>query len=437
MLDSISPIDGRYRKYTEPLAEFFSEEAFMRYRIFMEERYLAELLKIIKKPSKRILELSKNFTSQDAKEIKKIEATTNHDFKAIEYWIKSKLPENIKEYVHFGLTSEDATNIAYALMIRDALTKILIPKLEQILKTLRKLRGETSQYPMLARTHGQPASPTTFGKEMAVFATRLERQMKQLIPFKFTAKLNGATGNYNALAVAFPKINWIAFSKKFISSLGLEPSLITTQINPYDNQVEFFDIMRRTNMILIGLDQDLWRYISDGWLKQKPVAEEVGSSTMPHKINPWFFENSEGNLGAANALFGFFANKLPISRLQRDLSDSTVERSIGTAFGHSLIGYEYLLKALERIDVDKIAMTQALDDHPEVITEAIQTILRREGVPMPYEKLKDLTRGKSPTIADLHAFVDSLDIDDRVKKEIHRITPSTYIGLADKIASHG
>ena len=287
---------------------------------------------------------------------------------------------------------------------------------------------------MLARTHGQSASPTTFGKEMAVFASRLKRQLKQLKEHKLTSKLNGATGNYNALVVANPKIDWIAFSKNFITSLGLEPNLITTQIEPYDNQAELFDIMRRINMILINFDADIWRYISDGWIVQKAVKGEVGSSTMPHKINPIKFENSEGNLGIANALFGHFALKLPISRLQRDLTDSTVQRSIGTAFGHALVGYQNIIDGLSRISVNGIAMREELERHPELLAEAIQTILRREGISMPYEQLKELTRGKQITQADITAFIDSLDVSGKIKQELHKLRATNYTCIASKLA---
>ncbi len=429
MLHVISPIDGRYQKTTQPLAEFFSEAGFIRYRVVMETKYLEALLVAIGKKGKKIkLEV----TDKDLEAIKKIEATTNHDLKAIEYWMKSKLNT---EWLHFGLTSEDATNIAYALMITDALKMVLIPSLKKILNMLHASCSMFHDTPMLARTHGQPASPTTFGKEMAVFASRLERQLSQLKSWKVPAKLNGATGNYNALAVAFPKIDWMAFSKKFITSLGLEPNLVTTQIESHDGMIELFDIMRRINMILIDLDQDIWRYVSDGWLKQKAVQGEVGSSTMPHKINPIKFENSEGNLGLANALFAHFAQKLPVSRLQRDLTDSTVKRSIGSAFAYSLIGYQALLDGLGRVDVDIEAMRSALAEHPEVLAEAIQTILRREGIPMPYEQLKEFTRGRTVTLEDLQMFIKNLKIKESTKKELLALSPENYIGLANKIAS--
>lgn len=445
-LETISPIDGRYRKYTEPLAKFFSEEAFMRYRVQMEGEYLIALSQVsgigLRKLSKTeivgIRELAKQFSAKDAEAIKEIEATTNHDLKAIEYWMKSKLKEttlkNASEWIHFGLTSEDATNIAYGLMVTEAFGEVMIPSLEKISKTLHALSSTFKATPMLARTHGQPASPTTFGKEMAIFAARLDRQIKQIKAWKAPGKLAGATGNYNALAAAYPRIDWPKFSKKFVESFDLEHIALVTQIESHDGYTELFDILRRINVILIGFNQDIWRYVSDGWLKQQAVKGEVGSSTMPHKINPWLFENSEGNLGLANALFRHFSEKLPISRLQRDLSDSTVERSIGVAFGHSLVGYSYLLKALERIGVNEAAMREALATHPEVLAEAIQTILRREGVPMPYEKLKELTRGKQLTLEDLRKFIDDLVVSDKVKQELKAFTPETYFGLAEKLS---
>lgn len=429
MLDSISPIDGRYRKTTEPLARFFSERAFITYRVRMEEAYLVALGDVLKLKFKKFKPLE-----VDAEAIKKIENTTNHDLKAIEYWMREQLPKELGNWIHFGLTSQDATNVAQAMMIRDALNDVMIPLLEEIHSCLIALSQQYKGTPMMARTHGQPASPTTFGKEMAVFASRLERQLTQLKAHKLTAKLNGATGNYNALAVAYPNIDWIAFSKKFLTGLGLEPNFLTTQIEPYDNQIELFDTLRRINIILIDFNQDMWRYISDGWIVQRAVKGEVGSSTMPHKINPIKFENSEGNLGIANGLFGHFALKLPVSRLQRDLTDSTVERAIGTAFGHCLVGYRNIIEGLGRIAVNEAAMRQELENHPELLAEAIQTILRREGIATPYEKLKELTRGKQVTQEDITAFIDGLDVDKRIKAELHKLRATNYTGLAAKLA---
>ena len=457
-LNSISPIDGRYEKYTKDLVPFFSEAASTRYKIIVEGEYLIALsetpglnLRKFSESEKKAIRSLYNLSEQGASIINQIETigyknikATNHDFKAIEYYLKDKLGatslKDILEYVHFGLTTWDATNIAYALMLSDALEKIMLPAISEVTLKLNNLAKKNKNVPMLARTHGQPASPTTFGKEMKIFVARLEKRIAGLKSIKIQAKLNGATGNYNALFAAYPKVDWLKFSEKFIESFNknrvwkLEANLITTQIECYDSYVTIFDTLRRINTILINFDQDMWRYISDGWMGQKPVEGEVGSSTMPHKINPWFLENSEGNLGTANALFEFFGRKLPISRLQRDLSDSTVLRSIGTAFAHSLIGYKYLNNQLGRITVDRNKVLEDLNRHPEIIAEAIQTILRREGVEFPYEKLKTLTRGKSVLLKDLQKFIGELPISEKVKKELLKITPENYTGLAAKLA---
>ena len=379
------------------------------------------------------------------KEIKEEEAVTNHDVKAVEYFIKEKLLKtSLKdciEWVHFGLTSEDTNNISYALILSDSLEKEIIPIISKIISELNTFAKKYKDLPMLARTHGQSASPTTFGKEFKVFEEGLKSQLSQLKNQKISAKINGATGNYNALNIAYPKIDWINFSKNFINSFNkirtskLAPNLITTQIEPHDSYIELFDTLKRINYIMIDFNQDIWRYISDGWVDQKTKEGEIGSSTMPHKINPIDFENSEGNLGLANALFEFYARKLPISRLQRDLSDSTVERSFGTAFGHSYLAYISLLKGLSKIIVNEIKIKEDLMAHPEVITEAIQTILRREGIKMPYEKLKTLARGKVLTLKDIHEFINTLEVSDKIKKELLKITPENYTGLAGKLAS--
>ncbi len=458
-LNSISPIDGRYKKYTEKLSAFFSERASMKYKIITEGEYLITLsetkglnLRKFSGREKNLIRGLYELNENDADIINRIELkgyknikATEHDFKAIEYYIKEKLGnsslKNVLEFVHFGLTTEDATNIAYALMISESLKEVYIPTLEDVINKIGKLAKENKNAPMLARTHGQPASPTTFGKEMKIFEERLKRQLNQIRSHKILVKMNGATGNYNALIIAYPKVNWIEFSQKFITKLAKErrvkiaTNLYTTQIEPHDSYIELFDMIRRANTILIDMNQDIWRYISDGWIGQKAVEGEVGSSTMPHKINPLFLENSEGNLGMANALFEFFGRKLPISRLQRDLSDSTVQRNIGSAFAHSLIALEYLKRQLGRIKVNKENMEKDLNNHPEVITEAIQTILRREGEKMPYEKLKELTRGKTVTLADIHIFIKNLKIDEKIKKELLKITPKNYTGLASKLAS--
>lgn len=450
---AINPLDGRYFEKTRPLSAYFSEEALMKYRVMMECEYLIALASLSKKVLRKfspaevvaIRGLYKNFDNSSFKKIKKTESVINHDVKAVEYFIKDELSKtslkDCVEWVHFALTSEDTNNIAYALLLSGALGNVMIPELKKIIFSLGALVAKYKNLPMLARTHGQPASPTTFGKEMSVFARRLERGLEHLYGQKILVKLNGASGNFNAHKVAFPNLDWEKFSENFISDLSkqliikLEPNPLTTQIEPHDSYAEIFDLFKRSNSVLIDLNQDMWRYISDDWITQKPKEGEVGSSTMPHKVNPIDFENSEGNLGLANALFEFFARKLPVSRLQRDLSDSTVERAFGTAFGHTYLAYASLLKGLGKISVNGSAIKEDLNRHPEVITEAIQTILRREGAAMPYEKLKELTRGKKITLSDIHAFIRTLNISDQVKNELLKITPENYIGLASKLTS--
>ncbi len=469
-LEAISPIDGRYNKTANPLAKYFSEQGLMRYRVIVEGEYLialsdAKLMRRLSPKEKNIIRKLYSLSNHDAQIISDIELkgyknikATDHDVKAVEYYLKDKLGstslKNVLEWIHFGLTSEDVNNLSYAMMLRDGTTNVIIPKIEKILKSLNQKVNQSKNVPMLARTHGQPASPTTFNKEFKVFYERINRQLNQLKSMSILAKLNGATGNYNAHVAAFPKIDWIKFSQRFIVNLNSSPyerevrrgkklstkhlalstNLFTTQIEPHDSYIEIFDCLRRINTILVDLNQDIWRYISDEWIVQKPVAGTIGSSTMPHKINPIKFENSEGNLGMANAMFEYFARKLPISRLQRDLSDSTVQRNFGSALSYSLIGYEYLLKGLTRITVNKTKMIDILNSHPEVLAEAIQTILRREGAKMPYEQLKELTRGKHVTLKDIHQFIDKLDVDAKIKKELKKITPQNYIGLANKLA---
>ena len=459
-LQSLSPIDGRYEKYTKSLEPYFSEAASMRYKVLMECEYLIALSetrgvgvrKFTDKEKTLIRNVYKNFSLKDAELISDFELrghgtikATNHDFKAIEYFIKDRLEKtslsDVLEFVHFGLTTWDPTHIYYSLAISDSLESVVIPEITKIVKSINALAKKYKSLPMLARTHGQPASPTTFGKEMRIFSARIEKRLEGLASIKIEAKLNGATGNYNALAVAYPDIDWIKFSKKFIENFNadrtqkLKVNLLTTQIESYDSFVAVFDTLRRINTILINFNQDMWRYISDGWVGQIPKEGEIGSSTMPHKVNPWFLENSEGNLGTANALFEFFARKLPISRLQRDLSDSTVLRNIGVAFGHTLIGLKYLSNQLGRISVNRATVLEDLRSHPEVVAEAIQTILRREGIPMPYEKLKAITRGKKVTLKDMHRFIDLLDVDVKIKRELKKITPENYTGLASELAS--
>ena len=463
-LNAISPIDGRYNKHTEELSQYFSEKALIKYRIMVEGEYLINLSelegvgprKFAEEEIKLIRDLAE-ISDEDAEIVKKIELeghegikATNHDVKAVEYYMKMKLAKtslsDSLEWVHFALTSEDTNNLAHALALTHSRELVIVPWLEKISAELENFAEQYAQTPMLSRTHGQPASPTTVGKEFKVFAHRIERQLTQLKNQKIQVKLNGATGNYNAHQAAYPKVDWPVFTENFIAGLGVGPQSdrgptpvrlelnpLTTQIEPHDSYAELFDNLRRINIILIDFAQDMWRYISDNWIVQKAVEGEVGSSTMPHKINPIDFENAEGNLGLANSLFTFFSAKLPVSRLQRDLSDSTVERNFGVAFGHCLIAYKSLLKGLGKISVNEAKVKAGLEAHPEVVAEAIQTILRREGVEMPYEKLKALTRGKEVSMSDIAAFIDSLEISDELKKELKQITPSNYIGLASKL----
>ncbi len=450
---AICPLDGRYLKKTQILSEYFSEYALMKYRVLIECEYLISLSSLNKTALRKFSQneikilrnLYKKFDEASYDAIKKLEETTNHDVKAVEYFIKEELVKtslkNFTEWIHFALTSEDTNNIAYALILSDSLENVMLPAIKKIISELNRLVKKYKDLPMLARTHGQSASPTTFGKEMRVFSERLESYSTILTNTKVLAKLNGATGNYNAHIAAYPKINWVDFSKKFILNLNknhsqkLEVNIFTTQIECHDSYVSIFDNLKLINTILIGLDQDIWRYISDNWIVQSAKVGEIGSSTMPHKINPIDFENSEGNLGVANSLFEFFSRKLPISRLQRDLSDSTVERTFGTAFGHSYLAYTSLLKGLSKITINERKIREDIYSHTEIIAEGIQTILRREGVIMPYEKLKELTRGKVVTMADIHQFIDTLKISDKIKKELKKITPESYIGLASKLAS--
>jgi len=454
MIQAINPLDGRYYEKTRALAPYFSEQALMKYRVMMEVEYLialsllgkTKLKKFSASEIKNLRVIYEKFNDASYQKIKSIEKTTNHDVKAVEYFIKEKLSKtslkNSSEWVHFAITSEDTNNIAYSLMISDSLEKVMIPEIKKIISELNNLAKKYKNLPMLARTHGQSASPTTFGKEMRVFLARLEKRIEGLKSIKIQAKLNGASGNWNAHVAAYSNINWPEFSRKFIESFNklgarsqkLEANLITTQIECHDSYVAVFDTIRRINTILLDFNQDMWRYISDNWITQKSKAGEVGSSTMPHKVNPIDFENSEGNLSLANALFEFFARKLPISRLQRDLSDSTVERAMGTAFGHSLLAYVMLQKGLSKISVNENKIKEDLLAHPEVIAEAIQTVLRRENYPIPYEALKELTRGKQITMKDFSNFIDTLKISPKLKTELKKFTPLNYTGLASKLA---
>lgn len=444
-LTAISPIDGRYRSQLAPLAPYFSEFGLIRYRVRVEVEYflfLAErkiiTLPIKLKPSK-LRAIYQDFTEEDARQIKTTERTTNHDVKAVEYFLKDKLEalgagESV-EWIHFGLTSQDINNTAIPLLWKEALEEQYLPALHNMLLQMRKLAQEWNGIPMLARTHGQPASPTTLGKEWMVFVERLEGQVRLLGHIPFAAKFGGATGNFNAHHVAFRHISWEAFGNDFVNKkLGLERMQFTTQIEHYDNLAAQFDTLKRINTILIDFCRDVWQYISMEYFKQKVKEGEVGSSAMPHKVNPIDFENAEGNLGIANALYEHLSAKLPISRLQRDLTDSTVLRNIGVPLSHSLLALKSVEKGMGKLLLNSQRMEDDLDRNWAVVAEAIQTILRRENYPKPYEALKALTRGKaSITRQDIHDFVDTLEVDEHVKRELKAITPHNYTGIDFKI----
>lgn len=443
---TISPLDGRYAKKLTPLLQYFSENALMRCRVRIEIEYFIRLWPLVidkarknldKTYADRLRRAYKNFSENDFQAIKKIEKKLNHDIKAVEYFVKRKITETClgryKEYAHFGLTSEDINNIAYTLLWKEALNGIYLQTLSLIKNNIATLAKKYKNQPMLALTHGQSASPTTVGKEFAVFGERLKRKIIQLQKQRYLAKFSGATGTFAALAVSFPKINWPEFAKKFIKSFGLEPNLFTTQIEPHDSLIESFQIIDHVNSILLDFCQDLWLYISRGILGQKKVANEVGSSAMPHKINPIYFENAEGNLGLANALFEYFIRKLPISRLQRDLSDSTVLRNLGVALGHSLLAYESILEGLSRLSVNTLALDEELNNHFEVLAEPIQTILKKLGYKKPYEKLKELSRGNKITKNDIRKFINDLGIPEEAKKTLLNLTPHNYTGLCGQL----
>ena len=442
-LSAISPIDGRYRNTTEKLADYFSEAALIKYRVLVEIEYfialcelpLPQLEKFDKSIYPSLRKIYKNFNEADAQQIKDIEKTTNHDVKAVEYFIKEKLEalklNEQKEFIHFGLTSQDINNTAIPYSLKDAMNECIVPALEEVVAKLYSLSNEWEEIPMLARTHGQPASPTRLGKEIQVFVVRLQNQIAQLKAIPYSAKFGGATGNLNAHHVAYPKTDWLTFANNFVNiSLGLHRSYPTTQIEHYDNFAAFCDALKRINTILIDLDRDIWTYISMNYFKQKIKAGEIGSSAMPHKVNPIDFENSEGNLGIANALFEHLSAKLPISRLQRDLTDSTVLRNVGVPLAHTLIAYKSLLKGLEKLILNTEAIEQDLENNWAVVAEAIQTVLRREGYPKPYEALKELTRTNTHiTKNSISEFIDTLAVSDIVKKELKAISPSSFTGI--------
>ena len=443
VLNAISPIDGRYRSKVTELESFFSEQALIKYRILIEIEYFialceAKIDQLSTFDEKLFVELRliyDNFSTEDAMQIKNIENTTNHDVKAVEYFIKEKFDSlgisEYKEFIHFGLTSQDINNTAIPLSVKIANEKVYIPFVEELINKLEQLSNDWSNIPMLARTHGQPASPTRLGKEINVFKVRLEEQLKVLNKIPNAAKFGGATGNFNAHHLAYPKQNWKKFANNFlVNKLGLYHSFPTTQIEHYDHLASLFDAMKRINSIMIDLNRDFWTYISMDYFKQKIKKGEVGSSAMPHKVNPIDFENSEGNLGIANAVFQHLASKLPVSRLQRDLTDSTVLRNIGVPYAHTIIAFKSTIKGLNKLLINKNKIASDLEQNWAVVAEAIQTILRREGYPNPYEALKGLTRTNSVINSNsISEFINNLDISDKVKEELKKITPSNYTGI--------
>jgi len=442
-LTAISPVDGRYRRAGKELAAYFSEYALIKYRVRVEIEYfialceipLPQLQNIDKSIFTSLRDVYLNFSEEDAQAIKDIEKVTNHDVKAVEYFIKEKFDAlnlaEFKEFIHFGLTSQDINNTSVPLSLKEAVLEQYLPQLEQVIAKLKELANEWKDIPLLARTHGQPASPTRMGKEIEVFIARLHRQLEQLKAIPFSAKFGGATGNFNAHLVAYPKNDWLGFGNHFVNNiLGLDRSHPTTQIEHYDNLASLFDAMKRINNILLDLDRDVWTYISMDYFKQKIKAGEVGSSAMPHKVNPIDFENSEGNIGIANALFEHLSAKLPVSRLQRDLTDSTVLRNVGVPLAHTSIAFGALLRGLNKLIIREDNISKDLENNWAVVSEAIQTILRREAYPSPYEALKGLTRTNSTiTQSSIADFIDTLEVRDALKDELKRITPQNYTGL--------
>jgi len=446
---ALTPLDGRYGRKVASLRPIFSEFGLIKYRSLVEVRWLQALSqesKIAEVPTfsaQTNVELDAiidNFSVSDAQAVKDIEATTNHDVKAVEYFLKQRSDsidevKAVSEFFHFACTSEDINNLSYALMLEDAREQVILPTFAQVVAAIDKLANDNARVSMLARTHGQPASPTTLGKEMRNVVGRLERQIEQIKQVSILGKINGATGNYNAHVVAYPEVDWQAFSKNFVESLGLSWNPLTTQIEPHDYMAELFHAVARFNTILLDFDRDIWSYISIGYFKQRVIAGEVGSSTMPHKVNPIDFENSEGNLGLANAVFDHLALKLPVSRWQRDLTDSTVLRNIGVGFGYTLLACSATLKGISKLAVNEATIAADLDDNWAVLGEAIQTVMRRYDIPEPYEKLKALTRGKDGIDkAALELFIEDLDVPEVVKAELKKLSPDSYIGLASELS---
>ena len=441
-LSALSPLDGRYNKSLKDLSVYFSEEALIKYRLKIEVEYLIslsheqtikELPPFLKQDQNRLRALYLDFDNLDAKRVKQIEKTTNHDVKAVEYFLQEKVDKQFHHWIHFSLTSEDVNNLAYSMMWRDGLKKVYLPCLIKVNDRLFELSKKYKGDSLLSLTHGQPATPTTFGKELLVFHSRLQRQIDQIKNHHLLGKFGGATGTWSAHLAAYPNTDWIAFAKKFISSLGLVPNLVTTQIEPHDSISESFHHIVRINSILIDLCKDIWFYISRGVLGQKRVKGEVGSSTMPHKINPIQFENAEGNLGISNCLLNHFTAKLPVSRMQRDLSDSTVIRNQGVALGHSYLALNNILKGLLRISLNKQHILNELNSHWEILGEAIQTVLRKANTPNAYEQLKELTRGQTINQASVISFIKKLNISDKDKDNLLKLTPENYVGVAPKL----
>jgi adenylosuccinate lyase len=443
-LSALSPIDGRYASKTDALRPWLSEAAFMHHRVKVEVHWLIALSRanledipsFSSQAENKLLQLVENFNESHAQRIKDIEAVTNHDVKAVEYWLKEQVKgdvelETASEFIHFACTSEDINNTSHGMMLTGAVKEVMLPKLEELFKTLKDLAIVNAQVPMLSRTHGQPASPTTLGKEMANIAKRLERAIHNIQKVRMSGKMNGAVGNYNAHISAYPQFDWESFSKKVVEErLGLEFNPYTIQIEPHDAMAELFDAFARANTILLDMNRDIWGYIAWGYFKQKTKEGEIGSSTMPHKVNPIDFENSEGNLGIANALLRHLSDKLPISRWQRDLTDSTVLRNLGNALGHTLLAYDSALKGLRKLETNPARLEEDLNACWEVLAEPIQTVMRRYQVPNPYEQLKELTRGKAITKEGIQAFILGLDIPQEAKDYLLALTPSNYVGKA-------
>ncbi|MGH8548100.1 MAG: adenylosuccinate lyase [Methylococcales bacterium] len=447
-LTAISPIDGRYANKVSELRPLFSEFGLIRFRTEVEIRWLehlsacpriGEIQPLSADARSRLTKLLENFSEADAQRVKEIETTTNHDVKAIEYFLKEKIRNSgellrVAEFIHFACTSEDINNLAYALMLKTGRDRVMLPEIDALISTIRQLAHDHAGQAMLSRTHGQSASPTTIGKEFANVAARLQAQRDRFANIEIRGKMNGAVGNYNAHRVAYPDVDWPRLTKAFVESLGIQSNPYTTQIEPHDYMAEYFHGLSRINTILIDFNRDLWSYISLGYFTQKPVSGEIGSSTMPHKVNPIDFENSEGNLGIANALFGHLAEKLPISRWQRDLSDSTVLRNVGVGLAHTSIALQATLKGLSKLELNPDRLSQDLQDNWEVLAEAIQTVMRRHGIENSYEKLKELTRGRKISPEMLRAFIETLDLPERARQQLLALTPKDYAGYARELA---